>query len=148
MAYIKRSKEYLAWCNMKARCLPDSKNAPSYYNKEIAVSTEWQNSFDNFLLDMGKAPSVKHELDRVNNNEGYSASNCRWTTRSINCFNKVASLNKGSPHRGVIKQAYGYKVQIGIEGKLYYIGFFKAIEEASMAYNAICLEWYGVAYDS
>jgi sugar diacid utilization regulator len=30
---------------------------------------------------MGKRPSGKYTLDRINNDKGYSSDNCRWATR-------------------------------------------------------------------
>ena len=76
-------KEYIAWCNMKARCY--NKNYPQYKDyggRGILVCKEWRYNFQKFYLDMGK--SKKFELlDRIDNNKGYSKKNCRWTTRKI-----------------------------------------------------------------
>lgn len=80
--------EYNVWLKMKARCT-NSKN-PSYINyggRGITVCDHWLNSFDNFIADMGKRPSNKHGIDRIDNEKGYYASNCRWTTNRINSQN-------------------------------------------------------------
>ena len=37
-------------------------------------------SYSNFLNDMGRKPSPKHSLDRIDNSKGYRPSNCRWAT--------------------------------------------------------------------
>ncbi len=44
-------------------------------------------SFENFLEDMGKKPSKKHQLDRIKNDGNYEPSNCRWSTPEENIQN-------------------------------------------------------------
>jgi hypothetical protein len=45
---------------------------------------------------MGERPEGK-ELDRIDNNKGYSKENCRWVTRSENMQNtrRKKPLHKG-----------------------------------------------------
>ena len=92
-------KEYRAWKAMKARC-----NAPSarkgVYLK-INVCDRWKNSYQNFVSDMGNAPSDKHSLDRIDNTKGYFPENCRWSTFEEQCknrgtFNKVFTYENKS----------------------------------------------------
>lgn len=47
----------------------------------------WANSFSNFYEDMGEVP-FGLEIDRIDNNKGYSKDNCRWVTAKINCRNR------------------------------------------------------------
>ncbi len=75
-------------------------------------------SFTNFLEDMGERPEGT-TLDRINGNLGYSAGNCRWATPAIQ------SRNKRKQH-GVIwaKQNNKWKVHIGHEGRVIFIGYY------------------------
>ena len=73
---------------MVKRC--NNKNASNYERyggRGIKVCNEWL-SFENFLLHMGERPSIKHELDRIDNNGNYEPSNCRWVTASENSRNR------------------------------------------------------------
>lgn len=70
---------YSSWKNMHQRCYNAAH--PRYKDwggRGIAVCDEWHD-YDNFLSDMGIKPDGK-SLDRIDNDLGYSASNCRWST--------------------------------------------------------------------
>jgi hypothetical protein len=88
-----REPEYIAWQNMKKRCL--DKNSVDYKNyggRGITVSAEWLNDYPKFRADMGAKPTPKHTLERVNNNGGYMKSNCKWATRKEQAANQRPRL--------------------------------------------------------
>lgn len=69
------------WQYMIRRC--EYKSATGYENygqRGIRVCKRWY-KFTNFLKDMGEIPTKQHSLERVNNNKGYSPSNCVWSTK-------------------------------------------------------------------
>ena len=108
------SSEYNVWRNMKARCC--NKNIPDYQNygaKGITVSEEWKNSFAAFYRDIGKRPSMKHTIDRIDVTKGYEKENCRWS----------APLEQHGNKRGNIK--------IFVDGVWY-----PSLNQACTRYNA------------
>ena len=81
------TREYKTWKAMKHRCQPQNPNAEHYFERGIAVCKEWSD-FMVFLRDMGKHPGKGYDLDRINNDLGYSKENCRYVSRSINLNNR------------------------------------------------------------
>jgi hypothetical protein len=85
--------EYFAWNNMLMRCLlEDRKDAHRYKDHGVTVCERWL-SFANFFADMGRKPSPKHKIDRIDNNGNYEPSNCRWATKQEQCRNRSTTRN-------------------------------------------------------
>lgn len=84
------SKEFVCWCNIRARCYnPENSHYYLYGARGIKVCDRWLESFENFIEDMGPAPSNKHSIDRYPNVNGdYEPSNCRWATAKEQNYNK------------------------------------------------------------
>lgn len=82
------SPEYRSYRAMLARC-SDVKHRQfkDYGARGITVCDRWAKSFENFFSDMGERPPGT-TLDRIDNESGYSAKNCRWATRSEQNQNK------------------------------------------------------------
>lgn len=84
------SKLYGVWCTMKNRCY--NPNVDMYHNygaRGITVCDEWLHSYVNFR-DWAYSHGYKEHLsiDRIDNNLGYSPSNCRWIPLSEQARNK------------------------------------------------------------
>ena len=89
-----RKVEYNCWRNMKIRCTDTNNSKYSRYGgRGITVCDRWLESFDNFYDDMGESPFKGANLDRIDNNKGYSPDNCRWVTPFENIMNRECSYD-------------------------------------------------------
>ena len=90
-----RSPEYNAWRMMRRRCYDKGyKSQPLYEARGITVCDEWRNNYEAFLRDMGTRPGPGYSLDRINNDEGYNPTNCRWATQQQQINNRSNTLRE------------------------------------------------------
>jgi hypothetical protein len=81
---------YIVWVQMRSRCAnPRSKAYPRYGGRGITVCAEWMHDFPAFN-EWARANGYVHglEIDRIDNDAGYSPENCRFVTPKKNCRNK------------------------------------------------------------
>jgi hypothetical protein len=100
------SPTYHSWQMMKNRCCNKRAEDYAYYGgRGIIIDPTWH-YFENFLADIGVRPSLKHTLERVNNNLGYSKSNCVWESRQTQARNRPAYNKLTKPLADQIRQLY------------------------------------------
>lgn len=122
-----KDKIYSVWVGMLQRCSNKSSNSyKNYGGRGIKVCDEWL-SFDAFYEDMGDCPDGL-SIDRIDNDGGYSKSNCRWATQREQKLNTRVRKDNLLGVRGVCKWGNRYKATAF--GK--YLGMFKTIEEAGI----------------
>jgi hypothetical protein len=107
-----RHPVYHCYYSMLHRCNnPANKHYPEYGGRGITVCERWQESFENFLADMGDPPQGT-SLDRIDNDGPYSPENCRWATVVDQARNKRCT--KLATHNGVTKPISQWAVELGI----------------------------------
>jgi len=79
---------------MKGRCHnPKHDDYKNYGARGITICDEWLNdpiSFETWALENGFKEGL--EIDRIDNDKGYSPDNCRWVSRKFNMLHKRANV--------------------------------------------------------
>ena len=119
----KRSRTYITWMSMVARCTRISHPFHEHYKaRGIGPDPRWL-LFENFLEDMGVRPPGC-TLDRRDNDKGYSKDNCRWaksrkqqgnTSRSriIRAFGKSRHLCEWARITGIKASTIAWRLNKG-----------------------------------
>jgi hypothetical protein len=63
------------------------KDRKNYADRGISVCPEWRGSFQAFLDHVGRAPTPRHSIDRIDNDRGYEPGNVRWATPKQQSYN-------------------------------------------------------------
>lgn len=78
--------EFLAYLNALKRCTdPKNKSYHRYGGRGIEFRFE---SYDEFLCVIGRKPSPKHSLNRIDNDGHYEKGNVEWATNKVQCRNR------------------------------------------------------------
>lgn len=134
---------YSTWANMIKRCYnPNATNYKNYGGRGITVCAEWRDSLEQFIEDMFPSFGEGLTLDRIDNDKGYSKENCRWATRSEQRINQRISGRNTSGFIGVCWHTRGlvFATNIGIDGKLIFLGRYPTALEAAIVRNNYIIE--------
>ena len=129
---------YKCYHSMKERCLnPNHKSYINYGCRGITICERWLeiNGFWNFVTDMGEKLDENYSLDRINNDDGYSPINCKWSTKKEQVDNRRPKHNS-TGYRGVERTSNGkFRARIWVEGKIKDLGRFSTAFEASECFE-------------
>jgi hypothetical protein len=136
---------YQKYRNMKGRCSSTNKQKKNYYDKGIEVCEEWLQSPVRFIKEMEHTYREGLQLDRIDNDKGYSKENCRWVTHSQNNYNSGAKTSGSSKYKGVYycKDRDRWKCSVSREGEVFNLGSFVYEKEAAKVYNKKAKELFG-----
>jgi hypothetical protein len=91
----RQTPEYRAWCGAIKRCHnPKNDSWEHYGGRGIIVCDRWRfgttqkTGYQCFLENVGRKPTAKHSLDRINNDGNYEPGNCRWATPDVQMSNR------------------------------------------------------------
>lgn len=102
---------FAVWSTMRSRCSnPNHIGYPNYGGRGVTVCDRWNESFEAFLEDMWATWKKGLCIDRIDNDQGYSPNNCRWTTRLVNNANRRNSVCS----RELIDKALSNGISVGI----------------------------------
>ena len=132
---------YEVWEMMIQRCTnPSNKAYKNYGARGISVSPEWKN-FVNFYMWAKDKYKDGLWIERLDNNLGYSESNCDFVTPSQNTYNRRRDSSNTPGKTGVIWDEDRQKWYVSISHD--YIGRFENFEDAVRAREQAEIDKYG-----
>jgi uncharacterized protein YkuJ len=138
--------EFLAWSNMKKRCV-EPRYAKWYAG--VSVCDRWLQSYDAFLADVGRKPSSKHSLDRIDSKGNYEPNNVRWATRNTQSRNTKVFETSATKIKGVTwsKDKQKWRASIYVNNVQKHLGYFDDIKLAADARTAGERKYWAALHD-
>jgi hypothetical protein len=112
-----KGSPYKSWEGIKGRCLnPNHRDYQKYGGRGITMCDAWANSYEQFAADMGPRPSLKHSVDRIDNDKGYYKENCRWATQKTQ--NRNRRINVLITYLGRTQTMADWCEELGVKYKM------------------------------
>lgn len=105
---------YCRFYQIKKRCYDVKDKAyKSYGGRGIKVCDEWLNDFQNFY-DWAIQSGFSQELtlDRINNDDNYEPSNCRWVSMQTQANNRRTNVNISFGGKVMTQEQWAKKLSI------------------------------------
>ena len=129
---------YSVWAGIMGRC--HNKRFPQYKDyggRGIIMNSSWRSHPERFIewaLTNGWEPGLC--IDRIDNDDYYKPSNCRFVTRAYsNRHQRVLNSKNTSGYRGVGKYGNRYTARIRINGTMKHLGSFSSPRLAALRYD-------------
>lgn len=90
---ISGTTEYNTWVHINQRCHnTNNKDYRNYGGRGIHVYPLWRESYEAFLMHIGKKPEPGHSIERLDVNKGYEPGNVCWATSIEQARNKRSNV--------------------------------------------------------
>lgn len=134
------------WKQIKRKTTkPKATGYKNYGGRGIKMCDEWMLSFQSFYDYLGEPPTLKHTIERINNDKGYEPGNVKWATYHEQMINKrIFSKRNKWGMVGVYKVRNTFYSQISLNKKSLYLGSFKTKKEARNAYLKARKKYYEI----
>jgi predicted RNA-binding Zn-ribbon protein involved in translation (DUF1610 family) len=98
-----KSRLYLIWDGIKARCIYKHNSNIHYKDKGISIDPSWLefSNFRNWSIKNGYMDTLT--IDRIDINKGYSPDNCEWVTRSENTRRQIKDYHGNQKKVSILK---------------------------------------------
>ena len=111
------SSTYQTWKRIKDRCNnPNNKDWCLYGGRGIKMCPQWENSFEQFLIDVGRKPGHQYSIERINSDGNYEQGNVKWATAKEQSRN--TSQVRFIEYNGKVQCLADWAIELGFSYRL------------------------------